>query len=87
MGQDGFRGWTATLAACTFQLPPSVPTNQQSSILELEDGKSSKAPSVASPTGRTHTGAQDFGHIAVSTELLCIDEAQGLTRTRKALDH
>lgn len=73
VGQDGFRGWTATLAACTLQLPPSVPTNQQSSVLELEDGKSSKA--------------QGSGHIAVSTELLCIDEAQGLTCTRKTLNH
>lgn len=87
VGQDGFRGWTATLTVCTLQLPPSVPTNQQSSVLELEDGKSSKAPSVASLRGRTRTGAQDFGHIAVSTELLCIDEAQGLTCTRKTLKH
>lgn len=64
VGQDGFEGWTATLAAHASQLPPRVPTNQHCSILELEDGKSGKALSATSPKGRAHTGAGDFGHIA-----------------------
>lgn len=66
VGQDGFMGWTATLAACTLQLPPRVPASEQRSILELEDGQSREAPS-ATPL----RGAPDSGHTALFQKHSC----------------
>lgn len=84
VGQDGFLGLSATLAACSPQPPPRVPTNQQRSILEWKGAltyvpvrQNSKPP--ATPP--------DFHNISVHSPLPARDEVPGLTLSRQALDH